>query len=378
MKKKVILLLVLAAVFLCAWFLYTQYSSVPVSYTVFVDDLENKVIEEATIKSDRITYKKNGEKTLYSTLNPSSPTIKEELLLSGVRVEDEREDTFDAVLNTAINIIFLAIIIYGLYKLVSYSTKTFRVVKKTGVTFSDIAGMKDIKEEILSSVKDIKDGSSIRQIKGIILEGPPGNGKTLFARALAQECGIKFIATKGADFQGAVMGLGAFKVKMLFNKARRHRPCIIFIDEFDSIGERRNYAGSGIDKENNRILTTLLNELDGFVPQSKILVIAATNSYDSLDPALIRPGRFDLKFTIPNPDEETRRELVKLYLKETPLSDGLTEDVLVSLFSSQSSAAIETVLNEARSLMVRRGKNSIDRALLFEAAEKTALKIKKH
>lgn len=375
MKKKVILICTIIALLVCAYFIYTEYSTTSVPYKTFVTELESGAITNATIKSDKITYKIEGDKTKYSTPNPDSPILKEKLLLSGVSLKDEREDTFDAALNTVINIIFFAIIAFALYKLISYSRKTFRIVKKTGVTFADIAGMKDVKEEILSSIKDIKEGSNVREIKGIILEGPPGNGKTLFARALAEECGVKFIAAKGADFQGAVMGLGALKVKMLFNKARRNKPCIIFIDEFDSIGEKRNYAGSGIDKENNRILTTLLNELDGFIPSTKILVIAATNSYESLDPALVRPGRFDLKFTIPNPDEETRGELVSLYLKGTPLTDGLNENILVGLFSGLSSAAIETVLNESRSLARRRGKNAIDRETLAEAAHKSAVKL---
>ncbi len=375
MKKKVILVFSIIALLVCAYFIYTEYSTTSVPYTTFVTNLDEGVISEAVLKSDKITYTIDGESTTYSTPNPDSTTLKEELLLKGVSVKDEREDTLDAFFNTLINIIFFAIIAFGVYKLISYSASTFRIVRKTGVRFSDIAGMKDVKEEILSSINDIKEGSNVRQIKGIILEGPPGNGKTLFARALAEECGVKFIAAKGADFQGAIMGLGAFKVKMLFNKARRNKPCIIFIDEFDSIGEKRNYAGSGIDKENNRILTTLLNELDGFIPSSKILVIAATNSYESLDPALVRPGRFDLKFTIPNPDEETRGELVRLYLKGTPLTDGLNENILNALFSGLSSAAIETVLNEARSLALRRGKNAIDRETLAEAAHKSAVKL---
>ena len=136
------------------------------------------------------------------------------------------------------------------------------------------AKVEDIASSILLAVvnQTIAGLAQGRKIKGIILEGPPGNGKTLFARALAEESGVNYIATKGADFQGAVMGLGAMKVKMLFNKAKKKKPCIVFIDEFDSIGERRNYAGTGIDKENNRILTTLLNEMDGFGGTKGVLI----------------------------------------------------------------------------------------------------------
>lgn len=374
MRRKTLLIILIATLLCLGYIAYTAAGRTNVPYTTFVSERENGDVTSVTIRSDKIIYKTIDTNVTYSTDNPSTPTLKEELLLEGISVKDEREDSLDSLLNTIFDIIFFVLIIFGIYKLAGYSTKTFRVVRHTGVRFSDIAGMNEEKEEILSAVKALEGGAkTTRPVKGIILEGPPGNGKTLFARALASECGVRFIATKGADFQGAVMGLGAFKVKMLFAKARRMKPCIIFIDEFDSIGEKRNYAGSGIDKENNRILTTLLNEMDGFQPQSRILVIAATNSFESLDPALIRPGRFDLKFTVPNPDERTRAELVKLYLGPTSLIDGLSETALVSLFGGLSSAAIEVLINEARTLAERKGMNGIDRQTLVEAARKTAL-----
>ncbi len=374
MKRKTLIVLIALLILLGGWTAYNEHSYSDVPYTAFVEERESGNVASVAIKSDRITYTLSDSKTKYRTDNPSTPTLKEELLKEGISVKDETGDTLDSLLNSLINIIFFALIAFGIFKLVSYSASTFRIVRHTGVHFSDIAGMYDEKEEIISAVKALSnEKNTTRPVKGIILEGPPGNGKTLFARALAEECGVKFIAAKGADFQGAVMGLGPFKVKMLFNKARRNRPCIIFIDEFDSIGEKRNYAGSGIDKENNRILTTLLNEMDGFSQSSRILVVAATNSFESLDPALIRPGRFDLKFTVPNPDARTRGELVKIYLGSTPLLDGLDETMLVSLFNGMSSAAIEAVLNEAKALSERKGKGGIDRETLVEAAKKTAL-----
>ena len=223
---------------------------------------------------------------------------------------------------------------------------------------------------------------SKKRVKGIILEGPPGNGKTLFARALAEESGVNFIATKGADFQGAVMGLGAMKVKMLFKKARNKKPCIVFIDEFDSIGEKRNYAGSGIDKENNRILTTLLNEMDGFSSGKGVLVVAATNSFQSLDPALIRPGRFDLKYTISNPDQKTRMELLEIYGKGKTFSSDLTPQILATVFDGLSSAAIESVINEAEEIRRSYNKEAITIECIVASAskcrEKLNIKIKKN
>lgn len=376
MKKKIILIVTALLIAIGAYNLYPVLTETKVPYTTFVEDRKEGIVTSATLYSDRITYKTTSSDKTYSTQNPSSPTLKEELLLENTDVKVAEEDTFDKVSNIIVDIVFLCIFGFAFYKLFSYSTKTFRVVRHTGVTFKDIVAMDEVKEEILASIHAMENDKSLRPVKGILLEGPPGNGKTLFARALAEECNISFIAAKGADFQAALMGLGPFKVKLLFNKARRNRPCIIFIDEFDSIGEKRSYSGSGIDKENNRILTTLLNELDGFESTSKIIVIAATNSFESLDPALVRPGRFDLKFTIPNPDAKAREELVTLYLKSTPLLDSLSSATLADLFNGLSAAAIETIINESRSLAIRKGSKGITKEILMEAAHKTAIKIK--
>lgn len=343
-------------------------------YSNFYSSLQENNVETVTIDKDVISYTLKESKTKYTTMNPSSPTLKEELLKSGIKVKDNTSTTLDDIINTIFNIIFLFIIVGALYALFNYSHKTFRVVKNSGINFSNIAGMEEEKKELLSVVSMMKNNQ--KSIKGIILEGPPGNGKTLFARALSTECKINFIATRGADFQGALMGLGAFKVKMLFNKARRNRPCIIFIDEFDSIGEKRNYNGSGIDKENNRILTTLLNEMDGFKSESRILVIAATNSYESLDPALVRPGRFDLKFTISNPDVETRKELIEMYLSSFALAEPLSVEFLSSLFAGFSCASIETIIREAIIISKRNGKDRISKEELSEASKKTALPLR--
>lgn len=240
--------------------------------------------------------------------------------------------------------------------------------------------MDDLKKEMLHAVDILKNSEEyrrkgIRPTKGIVLEGPRGNGKTLFAKALAEEAGVNFIATKGADFQSVFMSIGPRKIKQLFNKARRHKPCIVFIDEFDGIGERRNYAGSGIDKENNRMITAMLNEMDGFQNEEGVLVIAATNSYDSLDGALVRPGRFDLKYTIPNPDEATRIKLINLYTRKKRLSADIPIEKLARSFNGLSCSAIETILNEAAVVMIADGKSEIDLNSIIKACRKMGIKI---
>lgn len=347
------------------------------SYKDFYYELEKENIEKVLIQENNIVFKKIEDEKEYYTENPNSNNFKEELLLRGVEVEvDNSTQTIAFVFDLVFYLIFFGAAGFGVYKLISLNSKTFKVVKNTNVKFEDIAGMDDLKKEMLKSVEILKNPKDykekgIRQIKGIILEGNPGNGKTLFAKALAGETDVNFIATKGADFQSAMMSMGARKIKMLFKKARKHKPCIIFIDEFDGIGERKNYAGTGVDKENNRIITSMLNEMDGFDSQDGILVIAATNSYASLDPALIRPGRFDLKYNIPNPDYNTRLKLIELYTKKKKLNEKLDIKKLADAFENLSSAAIEAIINEASMLAILENNEEITVENIIVAARKT-------
>ena len=348
-----------------------------VDYRSFSAAIDSSEVESAAIETDRITFTMEG--ATYVTENPHSETLTERLLSSGASVTDNSDISATYVLDILFDVIFFGAIAFGIFKLLQYSNRTFKVVHSTGVSFEDIAGMDNLKKDMAFLVDVLKNPKKfegrIRPVKGVILEGPPGNGKTLFAKALAQETDVNFIATKGADFQSALMSMSARKLKMLFNKARRHRPCIVFIDEFDSIGERRNYAGTGIDKENNRLITTMLNEMDGFVPYSGLLVIAATNSYASLDPALIRPGRFDLKYTVGNPDYRTRMELIGIYTKGKSLTSDLSADYLAGILDGQSCAAIETVLNEAQSICQMQNSSEITLEILSSAAQKIGIKL---
>lgn len=210
--------------------------------------------------------------------------------------------------------------------------------------------MEDLKKDMMQIADIMKNpaeykAKGIRMPKGILLEGAPGNGKTLFARALAAEAKVNFIPAKATDFESMFMAIGPMKVKLLFAKARKKTPCIVFIDEFDGIGTRRNYSGSAIETENTRIVTALLNELDGFTPHDGILVLAATNSRTALDEALIRPGRFDAKYTVPYPDADTREKLIEKYSHGKKSSCNTKN--LAKNFSDFSCAQIESVINRA-------------------------------
>lgn len=353
-----------------------------VKYKDFNDLLTEGKITTVTIQAEKIEFQTYEDNVKYYTDNPKTNGFKERLLLAGIEVKDntEGEAGFAAVFNIFFDAAFIAIILFVIYKVFGEYFRSFKVIRHTGVKFEDIAGLDDLKKEMMFAVNILKNSEEyrkkgIRPTKGIVLEGPPGNGKTLFAKALAEEAGVNFIATKGADFQSMFMSIGPRRIKQLFRKARRHKPCIIFIDEFDGIGERRNYAGSGIDKENNRMITAMLNEMDGFENEDGVLVIAATNSYASLDAALVRPGRFDLKYTIPNPDQATRVKLISLYTRKKRLSGDIRIEDLANSFNGFSCSAIETVLNEAVVVMASEGKSEIDMDSIIKACKKMGIRI---
>ena len=334
-----------------------------ISYKEFYESVEQGSVETATLREKKIMFTKRNDSTVYATENPDSPLLKELLMRHGVAVHESVsvEKIIYKILDYSFYIIFFVVLFVLFKRFISPST--FRVVRKTGVTFKDVVGMENVKRD-MTQVLDIMlhpenyKKRGIRMPKGILLEGAPGNGKTLFARALAGEAHVNFIPAKATDFESMFMAIGPAKVKLLFRKARKCAPCIVFIDEFDGIGTRRNYSGSAIETENTRIVTALLNELDGFQTTSGILVLAATNSIHALDEALIRPGRFDARFAVPYPDEAARRKLVEMYSRKKAHSAECTSETLAKLFSGFSCAKIESVLNRASLIASQNGKDA--------------------
>lgn len=332
------------------------------SYSKFQADLSSGAVEAVVFQDETLSVTlKSGEK--YEAPNPDSPTLKEELLLKDVKISNSKsaEETISLVFDAAFYLFFFGIIFVAFRKFIS--PNTFKVVRKTGVTFKDVIGMEQLKKDMLQIIDIMQHPAEyakkgIRMPKGVLLEGAPGNGKTLFARALAGEGKINFIPAKATDFESMFMAIGPLKVKLLFKKARRHAPCIVFIDEFDGIGTKRNYSGSAIETENTRIVTALLNELDGFTPNLGILVLAATNSRKALDEALIRAGRFDAKYVVPFPDFEMRKELAANFLKAKQYEDEVSAEGLARLFDGFCAAQIESVINKAALIAGQQGRAS--------------------
>ncbi|MCF0242094.1 MAG: ATP-dependent metallopeptidase FtsH/Yme1/Tma family protein [Treponema sp.] len=365
MKIKKFFLWILLVLLLAGgvWFFFFEGKSEKISYASFMEYVESESVKTVVLSENEISFELlDGKK--FITTNPLTPDLAERLLLKGVdlKIEKPFEEIFSLVFDVIFYLIFFGAIILVFKKFIS--PNTFRVVRHTKVHFSDICGMDELKRHMMQIAGFMKHPSEaakkgIRLPKGILLEGAPGNGKTLFARALAEEAGVSFIPAKATDFESMFMAIGPMKVKMLFRKARKNAPCIVFIDEFDGIGTRRNYSGSAIETENTRIVTAMLNELDGFEPHLGVLVLAATNSRDALDEALIRPGRFDAKYVVPFPDEKTRLELIKMYSANKALSDTCRAETLVGKFKGFSAAKIEAVLNRASMLSNQKGAPSI-------------------
>lgn len=352
--KMLVAVLVLAGA-LTVFYFAGRNTAKKIPYSSFYDAVLAGQVLEASIAEDKVYFKKQNDALDYVTDNPGAQDFKEFLLLHDVEVTQAygASDIIYLIMDLLIDLIFIGLFA-GIFVLAyRFTRKQFPVVKNVKCRFSDVAGMAEVKRELSQLVELLKhpeefQSRGIRQPNGILLVGPPGNGKTLLARALAGETDVNFIATKATDFQSMYMSIGPAKIKALFRRARKCAPCIVFIDEFDGLGERRNYAGQAIDKENNRMVTALLNELDGFAGHSRgVLVVAATNNVRELDAALIRPGRFDRKYVIKNPNQNTREELIRLYLGETPLSADIDAASLAKSFDGMSCAWIEAVINEA-------------------------------
>ena len=363
MKLKAKFIIPLAILLAGGYFFYDYYSAAKIQeipYAQFYSQVEEGTVSSAKIAEDAIFFCAS-DGTEFKTQNPESPTLKEFLLRNGVQVQIEQSGA--EIVSLALDILFYAIffvIIFVAFRKF-ISPNTFKVVRKTGVKFSDVIGMEDLKRDMAQVMEIMKNPKAwqkkgVRMPKGILLEGEPGNGKTLFAKALAGEASVNFIPAKATDFESMFMAIGPLKVKLLFAKARRRAPCIVFIDEFDGIGTRRNYSGSAIETENTRIVTALLNELDGFEPTKGVLVIAATNSIQALDPALIRPGRFDARFKVPYPDAKARVSLVQKYSQAKNRAAECSDQKLSDLFEGFSCAKIESVLNKAALLASQAGR----------------------
>ena len=362
------------------------------AYTEFIKELESNNVEKATVSrsSSTFVFYLREDDTPYVSSNPGTEDFKEKLLLAGVSVYDTTYSASDknksspyALLSTAISCLLTS----GLFSIMSlflfsmlksfniFESKSVEKAKK--VSFNNIIGLNEIKNELLfmvSLMKNNPSNSNIRIPKGILLEGPPGNGKTMLAQALATEANVNFLAVNASDLTDKFIGETGKSVRKLFDKAKQNAPCILFVDEIDAIGSKRSSTPEGaIEKELNGVINTLLTKLDGISDCAGVTVIAATNMASSLDPALVRPGRFDKHFYIPNPDGNARKDLLAHYL-----DDGKKEkynyETLVSKTKGCSCAEIENIVNESKLIALRENKSDLDESSVIQAIKQFHLK----
>ena len=253
--------------------------------------------------------------------------------------------------------------------------------RKTKVKFSDVAGLDEEKEEMVELVKFLKEPKKFIEMgakipKGVLLYGKPGTGKTLIAKAIAGEAGVPFISMSGSEFIEMFAGLGASRVRKLFDKARKLAPCIVFIDEIDAIGSRRT-SSSGAESENNQTLNQLLVEMDGFSSEETIIVLAATNRPEMLDKALLRPGRFDRQITIPTPDRKGREEILKIHSKDKKLADDVSLESIAEDTAGFTGAELANILNESAIIATKRENEKITNEDIEEAVKKVTVGLEK-
>ena len=336
-----------------------------------------KQVEIGLGYSNEFTFEDvNG--TLYKTDNPKSSNFKRELLEYNIEVVETNSTSVLSIILTLLQYIGLPIILIIMLKRMMPQTDKDDLVKEVpNITFDDVAGAGELKNDLKYVIDYLKDSSSYQKLgakmpKGIILYGPPGTGKTLIAKAIAGTADVPFFSASGSDFVEMYVGLGAKRVRNLFKKAREAAPCIVFIDEIDAVGTSRNSAAS--HSENNQTINALLNELDGFNGSEGILIVVATNRLDQLDPALIRPGRFDKQLAVPLPEKNDRLEILKVHAKNKSFEDDIVWDEIAATTVGFSGAAIASMLNEAAFIAASQKREKISQDDIDRAIYKILMK----
>ncbi|MDU6127856.1 MAG: ATP-dependent zinc metalloprotease FtsH, partial [Veillonella sp.] len=355
------------------------------SYTGFIQQVQQKKVESVTITNDHGIKGKLKNGTEFNSYAPTDETLIKTLQDNGVEITaapPEQPAWWMSLLGSAIPIIILVVLFFfimqqtqgGGGRVMNFGKSRAKLMGEGNVkvSFKDVAGAEEAKQELEEVVEFLKDPGKFTTIgakipKGVLLAGPPGTGKTLLAKAVAGEAGVPFFTISGSDFVEMFVGVGASRVRDLFTQAKKNAPCIIFIDEIDAVGRQRGAGLGGGHDEREQTLNQLLVEMDGFGVNEGIIMIAATNRPDILDPALLRPGRFDRRILVGAPDVKGREEVLKVHTRNKHLSEDVDLKVLAKMTPGFSGADLENLTNEAALLAVRGGKSSIDMADIEEA-----------
>ena len=360
------------------------------AFSDFMKDVEGKRISEVTITGAEISGSYlDGHK--FYTYAPEDPTMVETLRNSGVKVTAKPEGSaagtfwsvliswFPMILLIGVWVYFMRQASSGNNKAMSFGKSRARLIENTKkVTFADVAGADESKQELEEVIDFLKDPSKFQRLggkipKGVLLVGPPGTGKTLLAKAVAGEANVPFFSISGSDFVEMFVGVGASRVRDMFAQAKKNAPCLLFIDEIDAVGRHRGAGLGGGNDEREQTLNQLLVEMDGFEPNENVILIAATNRPDVLDPALLRPGRFDRQVTVTNPDIKGREDILKVHTRKVPLAKDVNLSVIARGTPGFSGADLANLVNEAALLAARKNKNKVTSKDFDDAKDKVLM-----
>lgn len=391
--KNIVLYLLIIAAFVIAIDAFSGQSAnkSELSYTGFIQQVQQKKVESVTITNDHGIKGKLKNGTEFNSYAPSDETLIKTLQDNGVEITaapPEQPAWWMSLLGSAIPLIILVVLFFfimqqtqgGGGRVMNFGKSRAKLMGEGNVkvSFKDVAGAEEAKQELEEVVEFLKDPGKFTTIgakipKGVLLAGPPGTGKTLLAKAVAGEAGVPFFTISGSDFVEMFVGVGASRVRDLFTQAKKNAPCIIFIDEIDAVGRQRGAGLGGGHDEREQTLNQLLVEMDGFGANEGIITIAATNRPDILDPALLRPGRFDRQVIVGRPDLRGREAILKVHARNKPLADDVDLKTIAKKTPGFTGADLNNLLNEAALLAARLNKKVITMAEVEEASEKVSM-----
>ena len=387
----VLLVLMLLNFVLVPWMNERQIKEV--DYGTFMSMTEEKDIGRVDVESNQILFTDKDETQVYKTGLMNDPDLTQRLYDAGAQFSSEIVEQASPLMSFLLSFVLPIVLFVWLGNVmnrklmekaggansmmfggVGKSNAKVYVQSTHGIRFADVAGEDEAKENLQEIVDYLHDPKKYEEIgasmpKGILLVGPPGTGKTMLAKAVAGESNVPFFSISGSEFVEMFVGMGASKVRDLFKQAKEKAPCIVFIDEIDAIGQKRNSGQLGGNDEREQTLNQLLTEMDGFEGNTGVIILAATNRPDSLDPALTRPGRFDRRVPVELPDLKGREEILKVHAKKVALAPGIDFNTVARMASGASGAELANIVNEAALRAVRAGRKSVTQADLEESIE---------
>ncbi len=361
------------------------------AFSDFLNDVNRGQVADVTIQGNTISGHFTDSRA-FSTYAPNDPGLVSKLTDKGVRitaapVDDNVPSLFGVLISWFPMLLLIGVWIFFMRQMqggggraMGFGKSRARLLtEKVGrITFEDVAGIDEAKQELEEIVEYLKDPQKFQRLggkipKGVLLAGPPGTGKTLLARAIAGEANVPFFTISGSDFVEMFVGVGASRVRDMFEQGKKNAPCIIFIDEIDAVGRHRGAGLGGGNDEREQTLNQLLVEMDGFEANEGVILIAATNRPDVLDPALLRPGRFDRQVVVPNPDVVGREKILKVHMRKVPLAADVDAKIIARGTPGFSGADLANLVNEAALMAARRGRRSVSMSEFEQAKDKVMM-----